>query len=58
MLPWNLMCPLGFEVGEGVEDVDVGGIQSRWAREKPPTSASEKSLQSWGEEGSWKEART
>jgi hypothetical protein len=51
------MCPLGLEVGEGGEDV-VGGIQSRWAREKPPTSASEKSLQSCGEEGSWKEART
>jgi hypothetical protein len=57
MLPWNFMCPLGLEVGEGGDDV-VGGIQSRWAREKPPTSASEKSLQSCGEEGSWKEART
>lgn len=57
MLPWNLACPCLFsedgedDEGEG-EDV-AGGIQSRCAREKPPTSLSDINLQSWMEEASW-----
>ena len=54
MLPWNLMCPWAFDVGLGLVE---GGCQSRWAREKPPMSASEISLQVEGEEGSWKVVR-
>jgi len=54
MFPWNLTCPLGFEEGE--RDV-AGACQSRFARENPPMSASDMSLQVEGESGSWKEVR-
>lgn len=57
MLPWNLMCPCWFSVGGG-EGFDEGGIQSRLAREKPPTSPSDINLQSRIESDSWKEVRT
>lgn len=57
MLPWNLACPFLFSDGEGVRDV-VGGTQSRFAREKPPTSASDITLHAWIDSGSWKAVRT
>ena len=48
MFPWNLTCPLGFEEGE--REV-AGACQSRCARENPPMSASDISLQSEGDSG-------
>jgi hypothetical protein len=36
----------------------VGGIQSRFAREKPPTSASDMSLHACMDSGSWKAVKT
>jgi len=57
MLPWNLACPFLFSDGEGVRDV-VGGTQSRFAREKPPTSASDITLHAWIDSRSWNAART
>lgn len=56
MFPWNLTCPCLFSEGGG-EGSDEGGIQSRFAREKPPTSLSQINLQSWVDSGSWKEVR-
>jgi len=57
MLPWNLACPYLLSDGESWSDV-VGGIQSRFAREKPPTSASDMSLHACMDSGSWKAVRT
>ena len=45
MLPWNLTWPCLFFEGRG-EGSEEGETQSRFAREKPPTSLSQINLQS------------
>jgi len=45
-----------FSEGEGL-DVATGGTQSRFAREKPPISASDINLQDLTDSGSWKVVR-
>lgn len=57
MQPWNLACPFLFSDGDAWVDV-AGGIQSRFAREKPPISASDINLHAWIDSGSWKAVRT
>lgn len=56
MFPWNLTCPFLFseELGFGLSE---GGTQSKCTFEKPPVSASEKTLQRFRDSGLWKFAR-
>lgn len=56
MFPWNLTCPFLFSDEVGCELVE-GGIQSKFTFEKPPMSASEKTLQVFTDSGWWKFAR-
>lgn len=56
MDPWNLTCPFLFSEGGGC-GFSEGGTQSKFTREKPPISASEKTLQSFRDSGLWKFAR-